>query len=137
MSSFDYEKQGRLLETVLQETGRPDGLLAVSRLRSTALLVVLQTWHVVAQEKGLFNKRIEILDRVGYQDIARLATRQVGVRGRDGMIIDGFGADGERVFELRWGSGGVSDADGSVERDRIFAIMSAQLATLGQAGGER
>jgi hypothetical protein len=139
MNRYDYEKQGRVLKTVLEETGRPDaGLLAVSELRSTALLVVLQTWHMVAQEKGLFNKRIEILERVGYLDITRLATRQVGVRGRDGMIIDGFEADGQRAFELKWGCGGpVSEDDASAERDRIFAIMSAQLATLGQTGSER
>jgi hypothetical protein len=132
MSTYDYEKQGRVLETLLQETGRPDGgLVAVSELSGAALLVVLQTWHMVGHEKGVFNKRIEIRERAGYMDISRLATRQVGVRGRDGMIIDGFGADGQPAFELRWGCGGpVSEDDAATERDRIFAIISAQLKTL-------
>jgi hypothetical protein len=139
MNPYDYDKQGRVLETALQETGRPDGgLLAVSELRSTALLIVLQTWHMVAQEKGLFSKRIEITERAGYLDITRLATRQVGVRGRDGMIIDGFGADGQPAFELRWGCGGpVSEEDAATERDRVYAIMAAQLETLGRASSRR
>ena len=132
MSTYDYEKQGCVLEALLQETGSPDGgLVAVSELSGAALLVVLQTWHMVGHEKGVFNKRIEIRERAGYMDISRLATRQVGVRGRDGMIIDGFGADGQPAFELRWGCGGpVSEDDAAAERDRIFAIISAQLETL-------
>src|ERR1700733_7094850 len=126
MNPYDYEKQGRALEKALDETGRPDaGLVAVSELRSGALLLVLQTWHMVAEEKGMFSKRVEILERVGYQDVTMLHKHQAGVRGRDGMTIEGSGQDNERLFELGWGySGSGTDEYGVAERDRVFDLIS-------------
>lgn len=73
----------------------------------------------------MFSKRVEILKRAGHQDVVMLRKHQVGVRGRDGMIIEGSGQGNERLFELRWGySGSGTDEYGVAERDRVFDIIS-------------
>ncbi|MGO9789953.1 MAG: hypothetical protein ACLPUT_01535 [Solirubrobacteraceae bacterium] len=131
INPYDYDKHGRILETMLREHGGSDGLLAVSELRSTGLVAVFRDGHMVAQEKGLFSKRIEMIERISYADVSLLVMRQVGVRGRDGMIIDGIGHGRERLFELRWGCGGpVSEADAATERDRMFAVISSLVEAI-------
>lgn len=125
INPYDYDKHRRILEFVLRERGTTDDPLALSELRSTALLAVFPDGHIVAREKGTFSKHLELIERVLYADVTMLATRQEGVRGRDGMIIDGLGHGNARLFELRWGCGGpVSEGDAAAERDRILSVLS-------------
>jgi hypothetical protein len=135
MNPYDYEKQGRVLDWMQQETQTQDTPIeALSEVNMGALLVVFPTWHAVAHERGIFNKRIEFLSRAGYTDTGRLMKRQKGLRGRDGMIVDGLGHDGSSLFELSWGCGGpISEQDAEAERDRVYAVIAARMQALGES----
>lgn len=121
---LDWDKYGRVLEVVLQDHGlSTDEIVAVSQ-PSFELLVVWRTGHITANERGVFKKRIEAGKPVSYQDGIHLVRGQKGVRGRDGMLIEGFSHGSSPLFELSWDCGGpVSESDAADERDRIFNIM--------------
>jgi len=129
VEQFDWEKLGRVLEAVQGELGlRPDDLEAISRVEFN-FLFVWRAGHVLADENGLFKKRVEIGKPVAYDGRIQLLKNQKGVRGRDGMLIEGFVDGGRPLFELSWGCGGpVSIEDAAGERDRIFEVMRPLIA---------
>jgi hypothetical protein len=126
---FDWERCGLVLDQLHRENGRSlDQVVALSRLTFN-FLVVWSDGHVTADQRGLFKKRIEVDEPVSYDRVAHLLRDQKGVRGRDGMLIQGFDSATSQAFELNWGCGGpVSIEDAANERDRIFAIIEQLLA---------
>jgi hypothetical protein len=128
----EWPQKRQLVEHLLRETQTtPDVVEAVSELRDGGVLVLFQTWHAVARAKGMFAKRIEIVTRAAHIGIVRVESRQTGVRGRDGMIIDGFDSSGHQIFELNWSSSGPAiDDGGESERDRVAAILGSCIERL-------
>jgi hypothetical protein len=131
ISSYDYDKHRRLLEAARSHHGTGEDPVALSALRTGALLTVFPDGHVVAQEKGMFSKRVEIVSQASYENISSLSTREKGVRGRDGLLIEATDRNRVPLFELSWGYGDdpLSPETGLAERARLFRVIS-QLAGL-------
>ncbi len=121
---FDWDKYGRVLEVVVREHG-----LAVEEIEAVSspsfyLLIVWKDGHVLANERGVFNKRIEIASMVPYGGQVRVVRGQKGINAISESLIEGFNGYAEPLFELSWGCGGpVSPSDAAAERDRVFAIV--------------
>jgi hypothetical protein len=120
----DWDKYGRVMQAISERLGiGAEDVEAVSHA-NYELLVISKWGHVLGDERGIFNKRAEVGVPVSYTGDMHLIRDQKGVRGRDGVLIQGFDAGGAQLFELSWGCGGpVSIEDAAAERDRVFAVI--------------
>jgi hypothetical protein len=98
-----------------------------------SVVAISATGHVVASERGVFNKRVEV-EAVSYQDVATIRSCERGVRGRDGSFIEGFDAGGAELFALGWSVGGgdptyaeIQAGRAAAERDRVFRVMQSLI----------
>jgi hypothetical protein len=98
-----------------------------------SVLAISATGHVVASEKGVFNKRVEV-EAVSYSEVATIRSCERGVRGRDGSFIEGFDTRGVELFALGWSVGGgdpsyaeAQAARAAAERDRVFRVMQSLI----------
>lgn len=123
---FDYDKYLRILDGVLAEQGLdPSDVLAVSDEWS-GLVAVSRTGVARGNQRGVFNKRVEVGKFVSFDQLDRALCEQRQPHGRESWLKL-LGAGGDSVAEFAWHSGGpVEIEDAARERDRIFeAIMEA------------
>jgi hypothetical protein len=113
------EKCFRLLgATVAERRLNSSDIVGVSDVRGS-LLVVCKSGHVLANETGIFNRRIDIEGFVPYEPIDRLIEAQGGYSKAPESMLEAEDANGRTLFRLNWGIG-----IGAVqERDRVLQIM--------------
>lgn len=98
------------------------------------LYVVHRQAIVLAYERGMFNKRIE-LQRVGpIASIARLQGTQEGFKGTD-VTITAHDAKGEVVFKIMWGLGGPDWVEPLImrQREQLFGVISEAMDQMSEA----
>jgi len=121
---FDWDKYGRVLEAVMREQRFTEEEIEAVSNPSFFLLIVCKDGHVLANERGVFKKRIEIESMIPYGGGVRVVRGQKGINAISESLIEGFNGYSEPLFKLSWGCGGpVSPSDAAAERDRVFGIM--------------
>lgn len=100
------EKHGRCLDELCRQQ-RLDvtDIIGVGE-KDGELCVVHRQGIVLASERGMFNKRIELDNVAPVSAIARLRREIEGFKGRGGLCINAYDASGNEVFKLSWGLGG-------------------------------
>lgn len=132
-SAPDWSAISHLLEPAIERAGWSGADVVAIAMPDRSVLAISATGHVVASEKGIFNKRVEV-EGVSYQDVATIRSCARGVRGRDGSFIEGFDAHGAELFALRWSVGGgdptyaaIQAERAAAERDRVFRVMQSLI----------
>jgi hypothetical protein len=121
---FDWDKYGRVIEGVYDRLGLSAEDVSAVSAPFEGLLVLTKYGHVMGEERGLFSKRIEVGVPVSFGLGIQRVRNQKGPRGIQGMLIEGFEANGQPAFSYSWGCGGpVSVEDAAYERDRVFGLM--------------
>ncbi|MGN6557884.1 MAG: hypothetical protein ACTHLH_07705 [Solirubrobacterales bacterium] len=120
--SFDYDKYLTVVEAVLGDYEmEPSDVLGVSE--ALGLVVVCRTGVVRGDQRGIFNKRVEVGDLIRFDSVAELVREQRQPRGRESWIKL-IGEGGRSLAEFVWHAGGpVEIADAARERDRVYEIM--------------
>lgn len=120
--SLDYDKYLKVVETVLGDYElEPSDVLGVSE--AWGLVIVCRTGVVRGDQRGIFNKRVEVGDLVPFESVTELVREQRQPHGRESWIKL-VGESGRSLAEFVWHVGGpVEIADAARERDRIYEIM--------------
>jgi hypothetical protein len=134
----DQESYGRRLDTVLaqEHLGLADivGIGERGTGSTLDLYVVHRQGVVLACERGIFNKRIEI-ERVGpIAPIARLRSTQEGYKGTD-VTITSHDAQGAVLFRILWGLGGPDWVEPMImrQREHLFGVLSDAMDKLAES----
>lgn len=119
---FEYDKCLKILDAVLSDFELSvSDVLGVSQTMD--LVVVLSTGVVRADQRGVFNKRVEVGKLVPYASVSNLIREQRQPHGRESWIKL-MGPDSQKLSEIGWYAGGnVEIADAARERDRIYEII--------------
>ncbi|MBS1862960.1 MAG: hypothetical protein JSS68_14750 [Actinobacteria bacterium] len=133
---FEYDKYLKILDAALAdfELSASD-VLGVSQTMD--LVAVLSTGVVRADQRGVFNKRVEVGKLVSYASVGNLIREQRQPHGRESWLKL-MGPDSQKLAEIGWYAGGnVEIADAARERDRIYEIIlkAAQAPQATSASG--
>jgi hypothetical protein len=131
---FEYDKCLKVLDVVLSDFELSvSDVLGVSHTMD--MVVVLSTGVVRADQRGVFNKRVEVGELIPYTSVNSLIREQRQPHGRESWIKL-IGPDSQKLAEIGWYAGGnVEIADAARERDRIYEIiLKAAQAPQGASG---
>src|SRR3954466_10078588 len=106
VESFDEDKYSRCLDAVLATERVPlDRVLGVDGTAG-GLCVVDDQGVAVAHERGIFNRRVEVDRVLPLGAVARVRKEIEGFKGRGGLSIIGYDADGRELGKVNWGLSG-------------------------------
>ena len=129
IQSFDQDKYSRCLDAVLAtERVSLDDVVGVGEIDG-GLCVVHRQAVTVAHERGLFNRRVEVDRVLPLGTVARLRKEIEGFKGRDGLSIIGYNADGREVGKVNWGLSGPEWVEPLAQRqsDHVYQLICAVM----------
>ncbi len=156
IETSSWDRQSTLLEGTLTKANLPASeVVALSQAETslkpdgssmgtqTTLLVVFKAGLAMAEEKGIFSKRID-LQTVSYKSISAVVPdEKLYDRGRGEMAIQGMVGGSIPLFRIGWNwsqGGQTSAAAAAAERDRILSAIQRAMQgdwaspSSGQAG---
>jgi hypothetical protein len=133
--SGDQDKYSRCLDAVLAQEGiGVDDIVGIGE-KDDDLCVVHRQAITLASEKGMFNKRLEVRRVATIASVARLRKEIEGFKGRGGLSIIGYDANGEELWKINWGLGGPDWVLPMVERQsgHLFKVISEAMDKVSDA----
>ncbi len=134
----DQEKYSRCLDEVLAREGVTVADIVGVGENGTGSNLDLYVVHrhaiTLTCERGIFNKRVEVVRLCPTAAIARLRTTEEGFKGTD-LTITGNDAKGGEVLKIKWGLGGPDWVEPLVlrQREHLFQVISRAMDILSEA----
>jgi hypothetical protein len=133
--SHDQEVYRRCLDAILaKEEITADDIVGLGEegIGSKSLYVVHRQAITLAEERGVFNKRIDVRRLCPIASIARVRTTEEGFRPRQ-LTITAYNAAGEEVLKIAWTEGFDEREKRRVlrQREHLFKVISQAMDKAG------